>query len=184
MKIKLFDTSFIRALACSSFVSLAILVPLSLAAVSHPGLQEATYTQSMLMVSGFSALTLALLVERKAGNWWAKFSAEGINALTAMLTNLLIGRIVVGIFAGILASSRPLFGTALRNANTFFLLGSAFFIYMFFRLFLLCWRYLDHLRRQYFTWSLTYYFLVIVVCLAFAFLLVVTVFFSDRKSVV
>jgi hypothetical protein len=84
----------------------------------------------------------------------------------------------VGIFAGILASSRPLFGTALRNANTFFLLGSAFFIYMFFRLFLLCWRYLDHLRRQYFTWSLTYYFLVIVVCLAFAFLLVVTVFFS------
>lgn len=178
MKIKLFETSFIHALACSSFVSLAMLLPLSLAAVSHPGLKEATYTQSMLMVSGFSAITLALLVERKAGNWWSKLKAECINALAVMLANLLIGRIVVGLFADVLATSRPLFGATLRNANTFFLLGSAFFIYLFFRLFLLCWRYLDHLRRHYFTWSLTYYFLVIVVCLAFAFLLAVTVFFS------
>ncbi len=178
MKIKPFHTPFMQALICLSLVSLAILLPLSLAAVSHPGLKEATYTQSMLMVSGFSTLVFAFLVERKAGNWWAKFTAEGINALTAMLANLLIGRIVVAIFAGILTSSRPLFGAALRNANTFFLLGSAFFIYLFFRLFLLCWRYLDHLRRHYFTWSLTYYFLVIVVCLAFAFLLVLTVFFS------
>ena len=84
-----------------------------------------------------------------------------------MLANLLIGRIGVGIFAAVLSSSRPLFGAALHNANTFFLLGSAFFIYLFFRLFLLCWRFLNHLRRHYFTWSLTYYFLVIVVCLAF-----------------
>ena len=178
MKIKLFKTPFIQALICSSVISLAILLLLSLAAISHPGLKEATYTQSMLMVSGFSSLAFALLVERKAGNWWSKLTAEGINALAVMLANLLIGRIGVGIFAAVLSSSRPLFGAALHNANTFFLLGSAFFIYLFFRLFLLCWRYLNHLRRHYFTWSLTYYFLVIVVCLAFAFLLVVTVFFS------
>jgi hypothetical protein len=40
----------------------------------------------MLMVSGFSALTSLFSWSGKAGNWWAKFSAEGINALTAMLT--------------------------------------------------------------------------------------------------
>ncbi len=164
MKIKLFETSFIRALICSSIVSLIILLPLSVAVVSHPGLKEATYTQSMLMISGFSALTFALLVEKKPEIGGRNYQPEGFNALAVMLGQPPDRADHV---ASSPRSSPPtdrIFGAALRNANTFLLLGSAFFIYLFLPPVPAVLRYLNHLRRHYFTWSLTYYFLVIVVC--------------------
>ncbi len=178
MKIKLFNTTALQALILASLVCAILIVLISLAAVFVPGLGSDTFTQSMLMVSGFSSMALSLFMGRRTGNWWAKITAEGFNALAAMLLNLMIGRFCLFIFSRIPSESQPIFETALENANTFFLLATAFFTYLFFRLFFLSWRYLNHLRRHYFTWSLTYYFLIIVVCLAFAFLLIVTITFS------
>ncbi len=178
MKIKPFNTPRIQAFGLAAVVSALFALLISLAAVFNPDLDAATYKQSLLLVSSFSSLALSFFIERKEGNWWLKFKAECFNALAITVLNLLVGMLCMFFFSKIPLASQSVFYTALNKHDSYFLLSAAFFIYPFFRLFLLSWRYLDHLRRHYFTWSLTYYFLVIVVCLAFAFLLIVTLSFS------
>jgi hypothetical protein len=178
MKDRVLHTPIQTAFVLATAVSLVIALVIALIIALDPGSNMATYSQSMLIVSGFSALFLALFAEGKQGKWWQKFEGECLNALLITALNLLVGWLFMRIFSLFPSAGQALFIAALKNPNSYFFLAAAFAVYTFFRVFFLTWQYLDHLRKQYFTWSLTYYFFFIVICLAFAFLLITTLYFS------
>ena len=182
MNKKIFNTNCKNILVFNSILILGITLLISLLIFSNGDVQLATLSQSMLLVCGFSSLSASLFLEVKKEKWLASIYTEIKNAFAIMVLNLLIAWLVFFLFSLIPSPSQNLFVDAIHNPNTYFFLSAGFLFYLFFRLFFRLWLLIDHLRKQYFAWSLTYYFLFIEVVAVFIIFVISTIMFSAAMN--
>ena len=143
-----------------SFFSLAIFTIIN----NNPNLKDNVVMQSMLLISCISSLCTSLLYHFDINQkWWNFLFRESIVGLIIAVVNLCTVYILLQFFITYInRSGHTIWADEAFSFPTVLLIMASFPIYIVFRIFFCYWRRINHLRRQHFSWALTYYFLVVV----------------------
>ena len=182
MKKYLFSMSMKKGCLNLAILLCTVLLLITFIVITNPNMESFTISQSMLLVSGLAALYAAFSLRIKKRKWFAWLMDEGLLTLLILGITLVIPFTYLKLLSSIPSANQARFLEALREPTTFLYLAGNCVIYVFFRLVLILWQRINHLRKEYFSWSLTYYFLSIIVFIITFLMLSAAIYYFFTKN--
>lgn len=162
MKKIFFSVSTKKTLLINIFVVIITTLLILLIIINSSDLKTNILSQSMLLISSISALCTAYLMQVKKGKWIARAFHESCTAIITYIINSIIIFLIFKIFAYLNPPGFASWAEYSLGFDTFILLAACIPVYLVFRMLFFFWRKINQLKKQHFAWSLTYYFLFVV----------------------
>lgn len=162
MKKAFFSISTKKTFLINFFIVVVLTLLILLIIINSSDLKTNIISQSMLLIGSISAVCTAYLMQIKKKKWIVRAFQECCTAIVIYIANSISIFLIFKLFAYLNSPGFSPWKIYAFKFDVFILLAACIPMYLIFRLLFIFWRKINRLKKQYFAWSLTYYFLVAV----------------------